>query len=645
MANGPQDSSRGKGDRGWSAVFAPRGMRALRGGLGFLWPSAAPLDLRILGRTLLHAALVGLLAGAVGAAFFAALEVAQRFLLEGLAGYVPLRAKGETFLPDREVSAFRPWLLALLPALGGLASGLLSTRFAPETAGGGGDAIIENYHHSGVVRRRVLVVKALAAICSLGTGGSGGREGPTMQIGGAIGALVGRWLPANKRERRVLLVAGIAAGMAAVFRTPLGAALLATEMLYRDDFESDALVPAILASVVAYSVVISVFGETTLFGHPARFPFVPSHLVLYGLLAILMAAAAVPFLRALKGVQRISAKLPVPLWARPALGGLVMGLLGTATALVVARHTGARLGVFGGGYGVAQAAISGAPGLPGGWTLVLFLALLGVAKLVASALTIGSGGAAGDFAPSLVMGGLLGSAFGHAAALLLHDPRLNPGAFALVGMGTFYGGIAHAPLSAVILVSELAGSYDLLVPMMLAVSVAFAALGDLTLYSAQPRNKADSPALRQEMGERGWLEPLMKLTARDILVEPGAGVIAERATVRGMLEFVKDVRRQKVLAVSGAGGTLRGIVDIGALQLLSVDDLGWANAHDVMVPFACVQPGDDLADISRVLAESGLPQLPVVENGVIAGYVGETELARAYAREIAGDGPPSTAQR
>jgi CIC family chloride channel protein len=611
-------------------------VRALRNGLGFLWPSAAPLDLRILGRTLLHAALVGLLAGVLGAAFFAALEVAQRVLLEGLAGYVPLRAKGETFLPERGASAFRPWLLVLLPALGGLASGLLSTFLAPETAGGGGDAIIESYHRSGLVRRRVLIVKALAAICSLGTGGSGGREGPTMQIGGAIGALAGRYLPASRRERRILFVAGIAAGMAAVFRTPLGAALLATEMLYRDDFESDALVPAILASVVAYAVVISVFGETTLFGQPARFPFVPVHLLLYGLLAIVVAVAALPFLRALRGAQAISAKLPVPRWARPAVGGLAMGLLGTATLFAVSRHAPAGLGVFGGGYGVAQVAISGAPGLPEGWSLVLFLALLGFAKLVASALTIGSGGAAGDFAPSLVMGGLLGSAFGHAAALVFHDPRLNPAAFALVGMGTFYGGIAHVPLSAVVLVCELAGSYDLLVPMMLAVSVAFVALRRWTLYPAQPGSKAESPLLREEARERGWLGPIMELTARDVLVEPEAQAVTERTTVRHMQELVKSARSQKVLAVTGGSGALRGLVDIAALQLLSADDLGWANAHDVMVTSASVAPSDDLARISRALAESGLPQLPVVQGGAITGYVGETELARAYARSLAG---------
>jgi CIC family chloride channel protein len=574
-------------------------------------------------------------AGFIGALFFAALEVAQRALLEGLGGHAPLRAQGETFLAEAGHTVLRPWLLVLLPALGGLASGLLSTRFAPETAGGGGDAIIESYHHGGLVRPRVIVVKALAAICTLGTGGSGGREGPTMQIGGAIGALVGRWLPTSRRERRILLIAGVAAGMAAVFRTPLGAALLATEMMYRDDFESDALVPAILASVVAYSVVITAFGETTLFGHPARFPFVPAHLPLYGLLAIITAAAAVPFVRTLHAVQRLTARMPVPPWARPALGGLATGVLGTVILVVMSRHGGGdRVGIFGGGYGVAQAAISGGHGLPEGWSLVALLVLLGLAKLLTSALTIGMGGAAGDFAPSLVMGGLLGSAYGHAASLLLHDPRLDPAAFALVGMGTFYGGIAHAPLSALVLVSELAGSYDLLVPMMLAVSVAFVALRKWTLYGAQPATKADSPALCEEARTAGWIVPLGQLTAREVLVGQEVGAVTEKTTVRQMVGLTRGVRRQKVLVVKNAGGAFRGLVDLAALQLLSVDDLGWANAHDVMLAFSSVAFDENLGEVGRALANAGTSQLPVLNDGEIAGYVGETELARAYTRAL-----------
>src|SRR5690606_13080772 len=241
----PQNSVLRRWRKGWNGILLPT------------IADVAPVDLRIVGRTLFHAALVGLACGIAGALFFGALEYLQRFLLEDLAGYVPLRAHGETFAASGGPHTFRPWLLVLLPALGGLACGLL-TRLAPEVGGGGGDAMIEAFHrHDGVIRRRLIWLKPLASLVTLGTGGAGGREGPTMQSGGALGSLVGRGLKVSPRERRILLVAGVAAGISAVFRTPLGAALLAAEVLYRDGFESDALVPSVLASVVAYSFVIS----------------------------------------------------------------------------------------------------------------------------------------------------------------------------------------------------------------------------------------------------------------------------------------------------------------------------------------------------------------------------------------------------
>src|SRR5581483_3866774 len=153
-----------------------------------------------------------------------------------------------------------PFIVVILPAAGALLAGVLC-QLAPEARGGGGDAMIHAFHHQGgVVRRRVIWVKAIASILTLGSGGSGGREGPTMQIGGALGSTVGAGFGVTARERRILMLAGVAAGMAAVFRTPLGPALLATEVLYRDDFEAEALVPAILASVISYSVVFSIFG-------------------------------------------------------------------------------------------------------------------------------------------------------------------------------------------------------------------------------------------------------------------------------------------------------------------------------------------------------------------------------------------------
>jgi chloride channel protein, CIC family len=196
------------------------------------------------------------------------------------------------------------------------------------------------------------------------------------------------------------------------------------------------------------------------------------------------------------------ARLRVPLWAKPALGGLALGVFATPLILLVAPHVGREgqgLGILGGGYGAAQVAITGASWLPGGWREVQLLLLLGGVKIVATSLTVGSGGSAGDFGPSLVIGGLFGGAFGRGAQLIVDDPRIAPGAFALVGMATFYGGIAHVPLASLVMTCELTGSYDLLVPLMLAEGIAFVALRKRTLYEAQVPTRRDSPAHREEL--------------------------------------------------------------------------------------------------------------------------------------------------
>ena len=479
---------------------APAGIRRVAALLRIGSGDPGPIALQILGRVLLHAALVGAAAGLIGSLFVAALEVTQRLFLEQVVGYLPLRAAGEQFIESMTISRFRPWLLCIVPGIGALIGGAITTRWAPETRGGGSDAIIDAFHcKGGVVRRRVPIVKTIASVFTLGLGGSGGREGPTMQIGGAIGSLVGRALNVSTRERRILLVAGTAAGMSAVFRTPLGAAILAVEVLHRDDFESDALVPSVLASVVAYSVFISFFGEATLFAHAARYPFVPGHLPLYALMAILISVVASGFLGALHAVQNLTKRVVdakrIPQWLTPGLGGLALGVFATPIIMLVGPHVGKAgqgLGILGGGYGAAQVAITGATWFPEGWRGVEILLLLGVVKIVATSLTVGSGGSAGDFGPSLVIGGIFGGAFGRIAQLVLHDPRIDPGAFSLVGMGIFYGGLAHVPIASLVMVCELAGSYDLLVPLMFAEGIAFVALRQRSLYHAQVPTKRES---------------------------------------------------------------------------------------------------------------------------------------------------------
>jgi CIC family chloride channel protein len=610
---------------GRAAANGRAGLRALA-----LLAQESPLELRLLGRALLHAGAVGVAAGLVGAAFFASLELGQRLLLGGLAGFEPLRARGETFLGAGPERVLLPLVLVLVPALGGLASGLLTTFLAPEAAGGGGDAAIEAYHHGGVIRRRVIPVKGLAAVLALSTGGAGGREGPTMQIGAAIGALVGRLLPTRRPERRVLLVAGIAAGIAAVFRTPLGAALLATEMLYRDDFEAEALVPAILASVVAYSIVIALFGETTLFGALPRFPFAPRHLALYAVLALVVCVAAVVFVRSLRAVQRVSASLPVAPWARPALGGLAMGLVGTAVALWMRSRHGAAaagFGVFGGGYGTLQAAMTGTSWMPVGWSAVLLLAGVAVAKLLAASLTIGSGAAAGDFAPSLTIGGLVGAAFGVAARTLLGDPSIQPAAFALVGMGTFYGGLAHAPLSALVLVAELAGSYDLLVPMMLAIGIATVALRRSSLYPAQVANRAASAAHR-DAAAAPLVAGLAGRPMAELMVDPAVGPVPEHAPLTELVAAVARAGDQRVVALAGASG-YSGLVELATVEATPETERHWMKAHDARVPFVAVPEDASWSALAEVLERCGLSQVPVVKDGAIVGWVGDRELRRA----------------
>jgi CIC family chloride channel protein len=598
-----------------------------------------PVEFQILGRMLLHAALVGAAAGLLGSLFFGGVEFAQRFALEQMTGYVPLRAGGEQIFGEAARRPFRPWLLVVFPAAGALVAGAISTWLAPETRGGGADAIIEAFHQNrGLVRKRVAFVKAVVSILTLGSGGSGGREGPTMQMGGAIGSLVGQWLRTTERERRILLVAGTGAGMAAVFRTPLGAALLAVEILHRDDFEADALVPSVLASVVSYSVFIAIFGERTLFSHGPGYPFIPGHLPLYMILAVAISIVASLFLSMLRWVQSTTDRLRIPGWTKPALGGLILGAVATPIIMVIGPRLGQPgqgLGILGGGYGAAQLAITGTSWFPIGWRGVELLLLLAVIKGVATCLTVGTGGSAGDFGPSLVIGGIFGGAFGRAAGLLLHDPRIDPGAFALVGMGTFYGGLAHVPIASLVMTCELAGSYDLLVPLMLAEGIAFVALRHRSLYPAQVGTKRDSPAHREDL----IFDVLRGVRVSDVVVRDRPyATFTTRTAASEVIQKAAASSWQDIFPVLNDEGKVVGMVLSDVLRTIAANpDLAQLTiVHDFMVPPASVADSDDLQSALETILEHGLREIVVVdERDRIVGFLDEAEITRVYQQATA----------
>jgi CIC family chloride channel protein len=599
----------------------------LRRYLARLPPEVGTVDLRIVGRTLLHATLVGVLAGLLAAIFGKGVDLLQAFALERLAGYVPLRAAGEGGHAAVAGPPFRPWLILVLPAAGAALGGWLSARFAPETAGGGGNASIRAFHEQGALTRvRVPFVKILTSVLTLGTGGAGGREGPTMLIGGSSGSVVARFLRRGERERKILYVAGIAAGVSAVFRTPLGAALFATEVLYRDDFEADALVPAVLASVVSYSTAMPFAGPAPLFAHAPSYLFVPAHLPYFVLLALLEVPVALAFLRGIAFVNRATARAPGPAWLRPGLGGLALGALSATVLTVLGTYVGrpgTGFGILGGGYGAAQVAVMGAEWLPGGWAGVYVLLALCALKLVAASLTVGSGGSAGDFAPSLVLGALTGGALGRALALITGDPRLDPGAFALVGMGALFGGVAHVPLSSMVLVCELAGSYDLIVPLMLAEGVAFVALRRYALYPAQrkARDAGGGPGPGRAGVRVGELMTPSEFACSFAPSTPG----------RRMLEQSSASPSQSTFPVIDEGGRLVGVVPAQALQLVASQEgmADWVVAGDMLeAPVTARDDDDALAALIRMV-QAGLRQLPVVDGrGGVVGFLDEASVMR-----------------
>jgi len=374
-------------------------------------------------------------------------------------------------------------LLPLATALGGLIAGWLVFTFAPEAEGHGTDAVLKAYHHAGGrIRARVPVIKTIASSITIGSGGSGGREGPIAQIGAGFGSILSHLLRLDDSERRVLVMAGAAGGIGAIFHAPLGGALFATEVLYSKlDYETDVLVPSILSAVTAYSIVGYVYGFGSLFLTPEDYFTKPELLPLYALLSLISAAGAWLFIKMFYSTTSWFKSLPYPQVLKPALAGLAVGLLG----LVVPQ-------ALDGGYGWLQMIFLNKFTL---WTL-LFIAL---AKMIATSLSIGSGGSGGVFGPSVIIGASLGGAVGQAFQMAFPGLGIDPVHFALVGMAAFFSAAAKAPLSSIVMVTEMTGSYGLLVPLMLTSFVAYLTLRpNETLYRSQVPERIDSPVHAHE---------------------------------------------------------------------------------------------------------------------------------------------------
>jgi CIC family chloride channel protein len=311
------------------------------------------------------------------------------------------------------------------------------------------------------------------------------------------------------------------------------------------------------------------------------------------------------------------------------VGGLALGIVVALVIHFVGPLVGRAdrgVGILGGGYGAGQVAITGADWLPGGWTAVQILVGFALIKILATSLTIGSGGSAGDFAPALAIGACLGGAFGLAARIILDDPTIEPGAFALIGMGTFYGGIANTPLAAVVIICEMAGSYELLVPLMLCEGVAFVALRRVSLYGAQVRSLRESPVHKHEH------DPLHRVLCRDVVrLDRPFKSVTPKTTISELTKIVESASDQDVFPVID-NEILRGLISVEALRIVANNPelRSVAVAADLMSPPVSVSMDQDVRSAAAVMVARDLRSLPVVDaqRGIVA-MLDEHDIAAA----------------
>lgn len=556
-------------------------------------------------------AAIGAIAGFGASVFFVALELSSKLFLQGLAGFTPAAPLGEGAKPITD--AARPWALPLVVGLGGLISGVIVFRLAPEAEGHGTDAAVAAFHHGPRrIRSRIPLVKLVASAITIGSGGSGGREGPTAQIGAGFGSFLARVLDLDARDARIALTTGMGAGIGAIFRAPLGGAVLAVEIPYRDDVESEALVPAFVGSIVAFTIFGALVGFSPIFGRVSGDGFTdPLQLAYYALIGLVCGLVGRLYIASFYGLTRWFKGWKLSRELRPAVAGVAVGCIGIALP-----------GALGTGYGWIQAGLDRDTllSLP-----LLTVLILPFAKILATSLSIGSGGSGGVFGPGMVVGGLLGAMTWRLLEPFAPALPADPSPFVIVAMMALFGSVARAQLAVMLMVAEMTDNLAMLAPAMLAIGVATVVLGDRTIYASQLRTRAESPAHRFR-----YAMPLMAS------IPAGDAARAPRAVLRSDATVAEALERLQETGVPGApvvdtDGTVRGSIDTETLMTADAS----ARLADLPVDGVPVSADDGLDDVLGTLADSRRSWASVVADGRLVGVLSARDVLAAYRTALA----------
>lgn len=483
-----------------------------------------------------------------------------------------------------------PWYLVLLsPAVGALLAGLIMERFTPQTAGQGMSCVIDalNYR-GGEVRPITAPIKLIVTSLTVGSGGSGGREGPVAQICSGLATYLSRRLRLSREDLKIFVICSISAGTSAVFHAPVGGAIFALELPYKNDLEGRAIIPATLSSVAAYIVYLPLIGTAPVFSLPlATTAFVLEDIPAFLLIGVLAGIAGIGFVVLQRFVRSRFREARIALHWKTALGGLMVGVMG----LFIPQ-------VLGLGLTTVQAI------LLGGFAATFLLILLPL-KIVATSITVGSYGSGGVFTTSLICGACLG---GLVATLL--GPQ-HATLYMVVGMGAMVAGVTKTPIGAAIIVTEMAGGYHLFIPLVIASVVGYIATGNYSMYENQTT--------------RGWvpvkMEDLDVIKVKDLMAR---NIVSLRASDTVQHAYtLAEVEPQEYYPVMD-GGRVAGIVDRGILEAepRSGEKLGDRMSREFLV---VDQEMTARAALDEMI-DRGIPQAVAVDASGVRGILSFEEV-------------------
>ncbi|MBU0606508.1 MAG: chloride channel protein [Armatimonadetes bacterium] len=513
------------------------------------------------------------------------------------------------------LSFMGPYYVILLPAAGGLLVGALTYWGAREARGHGVPEIMEAVAlRGGAIRPRVAIVKSLASAICIGSGGSVGREGPIAQIGAALGSTLGQLLKLPDGRLRTLVAAGAAGGVAATFNAPLAGAFFALEVILVD-WTAEAFAPIVVAAVSASVVGRMAFGNVPAFFVPQYSVSAFGQMPMFLVLGALAGVVGVAFTRLIYLAEDSFDRLPLPQWLLPVAGGLIMGVIG------LFNHE-----LYGVGYGAISAALTGTQ-----YTLAVLVGLM-VLKVLATSMTIGSGGSGGIFAPSLFIGSMLGASLGHVNQVLMPGSSVSPGAFALAGMGALFAATSHAPITATLIVFELTGDYRMILPLMLACGlgvITSRSLFRFSIYNLKLVRRGVHVTLAQDTRKLSEI-PVSEAMSTDLIsVKPEDSI----ASVRELFATSKH----HGFPLLDDTGRLHGIVTIGDVHHVAPEHehrpVRQVASHDLIVAF----PNESLNEALLKLGMRDVGRLPVVDpedHTRLLGLITRKNIIAAYNRRL-----------